>query len=66
MYVKFFAHKFLRDLQTFHFVFNTTISKMSLKLGHYQNRLLTSVFVLVSGIVFNRSNGLMIKCSVDV
>ena len=26
------------------------------------NRLLTSVFVLVNGIVFNRSNALMIKC----
>ena len=26
------------------------------------NRLLPSAFVLVNGIVFNRSNGLMIKC----
>ena len=26
------------------------------------NRLLTKVFVLVNGIIFKRSNGLMIKC----
>ena len=29
------------------------------------NRLLTSVFVLASGIVFNKSNGLVIKCLVE-
>ena len=60
--------RFLRDLQSFHFVFKITISKMrnicSRFLLYYNllvNRLLTSVFVLVNGIVCNRSNGLMIK-----
>ena len=69
MYVKFFVHKFLRDLQSFHFMFKITISKMRnlcFRLLFHWNllirRLLRSVFVLVNGMVFNRSNGLMIKC----
>ena len=34
VYIKFFIHKFLRDLLSFHFVFKTTISKMrNLTLG---------------------------------
>ena len=69
VYVKYFVHKFLQDLQSFHFAFKITISKMrnlcSRLLFHknlFINRLLTSVLVLVNGIVFNRSNGLIIKC----
>ena len=51
------------------FVFKTTIPKMRnlcCRLLFYQNllinTLLTSVFVLVNGIVFSRSNGLIIQC----
>ena len=68
VYVKFFVEKFLRDLQSFHFVFKITFLKMrnicSGSFFHKNlliNRLLTIVFVLINGIVFNRSNGLMIK-----
>ena len=51
------------------FVVKTTIPKMRnlcCRLLFYQNllinTLLTSVFVLVNGIVFSRSNGLIIQC----
>ena len=54
---------------SFHFAFKITISKMHNlcpRLLFHQNliinRLLTSVFVLVNGILVTRSNGLMIKC----
>ena len=64
MYVKYFVYKFLRDLQSFHFAFKITISKMrnlrSRLLFHKNlliNRLLTSVFVLINVIEFTRSNG---------
>ena len=67
MHVK-FSVKFLRDLQSFYFVFKITISKMrnfcSRLLFHINlliNRLLTSVFVLVNGIAINRSKGLITK-----
>ena len=53
----------------FHFVFIIIISKMlnlCSRLFFHENlltkRLLKRVFVLVNGIVFNRSNGLRIKC----
>ena len=63
MYVKFFVHKFLRDLQSFHFVFKITILIVrDLILGcSFINRLLTSAFFLVNRIVFRKSNGLIIK-----
>ena len=67
-----FVHKFLRDLQSFHFAFKITFSKMRNLCTRFLfnktlviNRLLTSVFVLVSRIVFNRSNGLVIKCLIE-
>ena len=65
---KIFSTQVFRELQPFHFLFKITISKMlnlcSRLRFHYNlliNRLLTSVFVLVNGIIFNRSNGLVIK-----
>ena len=68
VYVKFFVYKILQGLQSFHFVFKIIISKVrnswSRLLFHKNlliNRLLTSVFVLVNGIVFERSNGLIIE-----
>ena len=69
VYVKFFMQTFSRDLQSFHFVFKINISKMRYfccRLLFYQNllinRLLTSAFVPVNGIVCNRSNGLITQC----
>ena len=69
VYLKFFVHKFLRDLESSHFVFKITNSivgnSLSRLLSHWRlfiNRLLTSAFVLVNRIVLNKSNGLMIKC----
>ena len=69
MYVKFFVHKFLRDIQSVHFVFKISIlekqnlySRLLLHENLPISRLLTGVFVHVNGIVFNRSNGLTIKC----
>ena len=65
---KIFSTQVFRERQPFHFLFKITISKMlnlcSRLHFHYNlliNRLLTSVFVLVNGIIFNRSNGLLIK-----
>ena len=62
---KIFVHKFLLDLQSFHSVFKITISKIrdlvAFSLILLINMLLRSVSVLVIGILFNRSNGLMIK-----
>ena len=61
MYVKFSVHKFLWDLQSFDFVFKITISKvrnLCSRVPFHQilliNRLLTSVFALVNGALFNR------------
>ena len=69
VYLKFFVHKFLRDLESSHFAFKITNSivgnSLSRLLSHWRlliNRLLTSAFVLVNRIVLNKSNGLMIKC----
>ena len=74
MYIKFFRiRKIFRiqvfagfALQSFNFVFKITITEMHnvcCRLVFYQNlftnRLLTSAFVLVNGIVFGRSNGLI-------
>ena len=65
MNVKSLVHNFLRDLQSFHFVFKIAISKMRnvcSRLFFHKNLLinwlLTSVFVAVNGIVCKRSNGL--------
>ena len=69
LYVKFFVHKFFRDLKSFHFVFKITtlkVRKLCPRLLFHQNllinRLLRHVFVLLNAIVFNRSNGLIIEC----
>ena len=62
MYVKYFCtSKIFRAQVSVGFqVFKITISKMCK--NWLINRSITSVFVLVYGIVFNRSNGLIIKC----
>ena len=74
MYVKFVRIRkifrtqvFARFLQSFYFVFKVTVTKMRnvlcSRLLFQKNllihRLLTSVFVLVNGIVFKRSNDLI-------
>ena len=66
VYLKFFVYKFLQDLESFLFVFkiskmDNVYSRLQFHLKMLSINLLRSASILVNRIIFNRSNGLMIK-----